>query len=794
MFLLIFLTTCAAEAQDFIFFSDSPSSSFYDPSFGTYTSPSLLELSNTNKFPVDINKVYAGMNSLRLKWTSRSGGDWGIAVASAGWVARDITTKDTLRFMVYSENIIDSASIPLISIEDANNIKAPKQKLSAYLRGIQPLVWTKVAVPLDIFKKIPGSADMTKIKTIYFYQSSQDGLEHTIYIDEIKMTKGATVVTVPPSTPASLLAKGYARHIDVKWNYNTENNIAGYKIYKFDGAVYKQIASVNKDENVYCDFVGQSANSFSYTVTAFDSSNTESAQSHAVTASTKDLSDNDLLDMLQESTFRYFWDYAHPVSGLSRERRGSENTVTSGGSGFGVMAILCGIERGFITRRAGAERILKISSFLAAKADRFHGVFPHWLNGSTGKVIPFSEYDNGGDVVETAFLIQGLLTARSYFDGENETEQQIRALITGIWEDVDWNFYRQSENSNYIYWHWSPNYAWKINMPVKGDNETMIVYLLASASPSHSVPASLYKNGYESNWDYRNGNSYYGIPLFVGQAYGGPLFFAHYSFLGFDPRNKKDSFTNYFINNKNRTLINRAYCIANSKGYTGYSENLWGLTASDNPDGYSAQSPSNDNGTITPSAALSSMPYTPEESMAVLKNLYYNYGTKIWGAYGFVDAFNLQRNWYASSYLAIDQGPIIDMVENYRSQLLWNCFMKNPEIQTMLSAVGFTSDTSTSVSDYVNNKPCKYTLYQNYPNPFNGGTVLRYQIPQNAYVSLKVYDQLGRETVILFDGYQTSGSYKYILNAQGLGLASGVYYYRLKAGNYTETKKLIYLK
>jgi len=298
--------------------------------------------------------------------------------------------------------------------------------------------------------------------------------------------------------------------------------------------------------------------------------------------------------------------------------------------------------------------MLKMLNFLQ-NADRFHGVWPHWIDGNTGHVIPFSTYDNGGDIVETSFMIEGLLTARNYFNRNTPDEQQIVQKITSLWEAVEWDWYTRN-NSGFIYWHWSPNYAWQMNMPIYGYMEAMIVYILAIASPTHPVSPAYWSSGWTTSNAYHNGRTYYGIKLDVGPDKGGPLFFAHYSFLGFDPRNKKDNFTNYFINNIHHTQINRAYCIANPHQFAGYGENCWGLTASDDPDGYQAHEPNNDNGTITPTAALSSMPYTPEYSMLALKHFYRDLGQNIWGNQGFCDAFNIGDHWYADSYLAIDQG------------------------------------------------------------------------------------------------------------------------------------------
>lgn len=404
-----------------------------------------------------------------------------------------------------------------------------------------------------------------------------------------------------------------------------------------------------------------------------------------------EISDEELLTKVQHQTFKYFWDFGHPVSGLARERNTSGETVTIGGSGFGVMSILVGIERGFITREEGINRLLKIVNFLLGSADRFHGVWSHWLNGTSGKVIPFSNNDNGGDLVETAFMIQGLITVRQYLDVQDATESEIISKINSIVNEVEWDWYTQN-GQNVLFWHWSPNYGWEKNHKITGWNEALIVYVLAASSNTHSIDPAVYTTGWSRSGNIVNntGNSYYGYTLPLRTDRGGPLFFSHYSFLGLDPRNLSDQYANYWTQNLNHTNINRAYCIANPKNYPGYSAQCWGLTASDNDRGYNAHSPDNDLGVITPTAALSSFPYTPDESMEALKHFYYILGDRLWGNYGFYDAFNVKAEWTASSYLAIDQGPIIVMIENYRTGLLWDLFMSAPEVQTGLTKLGFT--------------------------------------------------------------------------------------------------------
>lgn len=406
------------------------------------------------------------------------------------------------------------------------------------------------------------------------------------------------------------------------------------------------------------------------------------------------LSDDELLDEVQRQTFRYFWDFAHPVSGMARERSNrayhyGEEVVTTGGTGFGVMATVVAVHRGWITRDSAARHLLKMVKFLA-KADSYHGVFPHWLHGKTGKTIPFSRKDDGADLVENAFLFQGLLTARQYFDAKNPLESELRNRINWLWSEIEWNWFTKG-GEEVLYWHWSPNNGWAMNFPLRGFNECLITYVLAASSERYPVSPAVYHRGWAQSNFFKNGKSFFGIELPLGFDYGGPLFFSHYSFLGLSPKGLKDQYADYWKQNRNHTLINRAYCISNPKNFKGYGENCWGLTASDNHEGYNAHSPDNDLGVITPTAALSAFPYTPEYSMQALRHFYYTLGDKIWSEYGFVDAFNESENWYAKSHLAIDQGPIIVMIENYRSGLIWDLFMSCPEIFQGLKKLGFTS-------------------------------------------------------------------------------------------------------
>jgi len=413
------------------------------------------------------------------------------------------------------------------------------------------------------------------------------------------------------------------------------------------------------------------------------------------------LSDEALLDSVQRQTLRYFWDAAEPNSGLARERyhmdgvypQDDKHVVTSGGSGFGVMAIIAGIDRGFIGRQAGVDRLIKITDFLE-KADRFHGAWPHWWHGDTGKVKPFSKKDDGGDIVETSFMAQALLCVRQYFKDGNEQEQQLAAKADQLWKGIEWDWYQGPDKENILFWHWSPNYGWEKQHHITGYNECLITYILGVCSPTHPIPVEAYHEGWALGGEIASKSTRFGyeLPLLHRntEGYGGPLFWAHYSYLGLNPTNLVDKYANYWEHNKNHTLINRQHCIENPNDYAGYGEDCWGLTSSYSIKGYAGHSPKRDLGVISPTAALSSMPYSPEESMKVLRHLYEDLGDKVIGPYGPYDAFSIEENWYPEKYLAIDQGPIGVMIENYRTGLLWNLFMSSPEVQTGLDKLGFT--------------------------------------------------------------------------------------------------------
>ncbi len=406
------------------------------------------------------------------------------------------------------------------------------------------------------------------------------------------------------------------------------------------------------------------------------------------------LSDEALLELVQRQTFAFFWDGAHPASGLARDWNGvpqeaPNDLVAIGGSGFGVMAIIVACARGWITRAQGLSR-LSLMLDLLERAPCYHGLFPHFLNGATGATIPFSRKDDGGDIVETALLFQGLLCARQFFDSDVAIERTLRARITDLWIEVEWNWHQRS-GARVLTWHWSPNNGFSRAYEIRGWNECLLTYVLAAAAPRYAIDASVYHDGWAQGRSFLNGHAYYGVDLPLGPPFGGPLFFSHFSFCGLDPRGLEDAYADYWRQNTSHVRIQIEHCLRNPQHYAGYGRVCWGLTASDDPDGYRPHAPDEDTGVIAPTAALASFPYAPEAALAAMRYFYEKLGAHIWGRYGFADAFSESVGWVSGRYYAINQGPIVAMIENYRTGLLWALFMKDPDVRRGLRRLGFSS-------------------------------------------------------------------------------------------------------
>lgn len=704
--LLIFLLIAAAATpaladQNYsqqVFFVNSLSPGDYFYSRGKVSAPSSLQLVG-GKLPIETSTFISGPNAIKLQWQSMPKGGWEGELHIYKWRDRYVDFPGKYLFLWFcSKQGIPARDLPKISLRDLDGDFTQPLSIAAYTQDLKPGKWTRVRIPLASFRTASlYPFEPRRLAVVAFVQGAADQTPHTLFVDDIRVEDAASPAQPAPATPGNVRANGYERHIDIIWNAVNDPALAQYVIYRsMNGKPYRAIGVQRPGINRFCDFLGDPHATASYKVSARTSSLRESPLSSAVTASTHPMTDDQLLTMVEEASFRYYWEADEPHSGMTREDEpGNDDIVAVGASGFGIMSMIVGVDRGFITRQQGIDRLLRITAFLKT-ADRFHGAWPHFLSGSTGHVLPvFSMFDNGADLVETSFLMEGLLAARHYFKGDTPQEKELYKRITDLWLGVDWNWFRATPKRDALYWHWSPQYSFYIANRLTGWNEVMITYLLAIASPTHGVPPSLYYTGWAGeglpHHQYANGGTYYGIKLAVGSGTGGPLFFTDYSFMGYDPHGRRDKFADYFENNRNQALINQAYCIHDPHHWKGYGGDAWGLTAVDGPDGYVPYEPTPrlDDGTIAPTGAISAFAYTPKKSMLALKHFYRDLGAQVWSIYGFRDAFNLQENWYSGITMGLNQAPMAVMIENGRTGLVWRNFMANPEIQRMLKEVGF---------------------------------------------------------------------------------------------------------
>ncbi len=684
-----------------VFFENSLSPGSYFYSSGRASQPSTLRLVD-GKIPVETASFISGPNALSFEWNSAPSGGWSAELNLYKLRNRTVEFPGAdLYLWLYAPNGIRSQDLPRLALRDVHrNFTWPLQ-IGAFTPGLAPGRWTRVRIPLSAFHSASVHPfEPHRIDTLVFVQGAADAAPHTLYIDDVRIEDDPPPNQMAPPVPQGVAAKGYERHIDISWNPVTDPALAQYVIYRsVNGEAYRPIGVQRPGVNRYCDYTGDSHFTASYRVTARTSSLRESSPSVPATASTHPMTDDELLTMVQQASFRYYWEAAGPHSGMARENTpGNDDIIALGASGFGIMATVVAADRGFVTHRQAIDRLLQITAFLA-RADRFHGAWPHFLSDSTGHRLPvFDMYDDGADLVETSFLMEGLLTACQYFKADGPSGQELYDRITKLWRGVEWDWFRATPRREALYWHWSPEYSFYIANRLTGWNEVMITYLEAIASPTHPVPPSLYYTGYTGEGTdhvYGEHHTYYGIQLDMNYVPGspGPLFFTQYSYMGFDPRGLRDKYADYFVNNRNEALVSQAYSIANPLHMKGYGADCWGLTAVDGPDGYDEYKPFvTDDGTIAPTGAISSFAYTPSQSMLALRHFYRDLGAHVWGIYGFRDAFNLQENWYSGITMGLNQAPQTVMIENYRTGLVWKNFMANPEIGSALERIGFRSD------------------------------------------------------------------------------------------------------
>lgn len=684
-----------------VFFENSLSPATYFYSSGRASAPSTLRLMD-GKLPIEASAFISAPNALDLQWESMPTGGWSVEVRVYEWRNRTVEFPGSdLWIWVCAPQGMQAKALPRLALRDTDRNFTEPLDIGRFASDLVPGKWTRVRIPLAAFRSASVHAfEPHRLNTLVFVQGAADATPHTLYVDDIRIENEPVARQAAPPAPQGVQAKGYERHFDITWKPVDDVDLAQYVIYRsINGAAFEPIGVQRPGVNRFCDYTGNPHMTASYRVTARTSALVESLPSKAASASTHPMTDDELLTMVEEAGFRYYWEAAEPHSGMTRENTpGNDDIIALGASGFGVMAIVVGADRGFVTHEQAVERLMRITGFLAT-ADRYHGAWPHFLRGSTGRRLPvFDQYDNGADLVETSFLMEGLLTARQYFKNDGPQGRELYERITKLWEGVEWNWFRGMPTHDALYWHWSPEYSFHIANRLTGWNEVMTTYLEAIASPTHGIPASDYYSGWVGEGignKYANGKSYYGINLEVGGGTGGPLFFTDYSFMGFDPHKLSDRFTNYFDQNRHQALINLAYCTQNPGKWKGYGADTWGLTAVDGPEGYVPYEPTKDldDGTIAPTGAISAMVYTPEQSMAALRHFYRDLGAQVWDIYGFRDAFNLQRNWYSGITMGLNQAPMTVMIENHRTGLVWRNFMANPEVQPLLQKLAAASRT-----------------------------------------------------------------------------------------------------
>ncbi len=780
VFVSLVLFYKAGNSQEVYFFSEGTGPTFYDQgivdksnlgeSTFEYTYPPELPQYN-DKVPCSTT-AYKGSTSLKFNYFSSENGNWKATIYRSDWSSADISGLDSLLFYIYSNDPLPAEALPLIGIRAANisgsgDVNSNLYNISNYNSDIEAGKWTKIKFPLSIIfnDSENSSLDYSAVKGIIFNQSEKNNTSRLILIDEITAFKSIGVI--PPVTVFS--AVGYDSHAELNWEYPSDK--LTYRIYaSFDGGQNFEIRTETTD-NYYLDFVpaeGRNKTVIYRIVTLFQGEESAYNEKSAVI---RDFTDDELLDMFERYTFRYFWEGAHQATGMALERsNGSETTAATGATGMGLLAMIVAYEREYKPREEIKDRILMILNFIE-NCDRHHGAWSHWYNADTYKTQSFSPDDDGGDLVETSYLVQGLIALKNYFTGDDQKSITIRQKADQLWKGVDWDWYRQG-GQNVLYWHWSPNYGFQKNMKVTGWNECLVTYLMAASSPTHGIPKVVYDQGWARNGAILYKRTYYGLEINLSPNWGGPLFWIHYSFLGINPNGLKDQYADYWQENVNTAKIHYKYAINNPLGHTNYSEKCWGLTASDDPFGYTAHRPmDNDNGTISPTAALASMPYTPEESIKALKYFYRERGADIFGKYGPYDAFNDDVNWVEKAYLGIDQGPIIDMIENYRTGLLWKNVMNDSDVQAGLQKLGF--DYTTAVMPEL-----KTESFKVYPNPAKNKVFVH--LPENK-TSRKYYVKLySSEGNLVKETILTGGTTDSEINISNL--KNGMYLVQLTDG------------
>ncbi len=794
MALLCLAGIVGLHAQEAWFFTEGTDLTFYDQgivavadlgeSYFEYTFPPG---GNENKWNDKIpcsTTAYRGSTSLKFNYSSSDNGNWRVRVFRSDWSSVDLTELDTLAFFIYSAEGMPASALPLmgfVAVEKGGTGELVSRLFS--LVGINEDIpagqWTRIVLPLD---EVMGDAansqlDFSKTKAVVFNQSESDNSSRVFLADDVVAFKSLGEIPVPQD----FSAQGYDSHAQLSWTQPVPD--LSYLISaSYDGGNTFQ-ERTESTASSYMDFVAEEHRNMTIIYRIVTRAQGQESAPLDAEARIRDLTDDELMDMVQRYSFRYFWEGAHQASGMALERsNGNGRTAASGATGMGLMAMIVAYEREYEPREEIKDRILMILDFLES-CDRHHGAWSHWYNADTRKTQPFSPNDNGGDLVETSFVVEGLIALKHYFTGDDASSVQIREKADELWKGVEWDWY-QREGENVLTWHWSPTVGWEMNMKIRGWMETLVTYIMAASSPDHGIPLEVYTEGWTRNGEIFNRRRFYDLDIYLSPNWGGPLFWVHYSHLGVDPYGLNDEHISYWDEYVNTALIHYEYGKENPKNFLNYSGDNWGLTASDDPDGYTAHRPwNNDNGTVSPTAALASMPYTPAESMKALKYFYRERGNELFGPYGPYDAFNDSRSWIQEAYIGIDQGPIVVMIENHRTRLIWDTMMKDADVQAGMEKLGFWYDPTVSAPQ--SKTKDAFSLY---PNPGDGAFTISlpgWQSGQAA--SLKLFSVEGKllRTAVLNQAES---------HLNWNDLESGLYLVRLQQGSVIRNSKVLIQK
>ncbi len=678
---------------------------YYDASVPVITPPSQLTTVASpygGKLPILTNQAFTGTQSGLLQWTSAPGGNWTIYIACPGFQAYDATGYSNVVLFVNGPLPIPATSLPQVGLESTTSQKTAVVNVGAFLtQGMDgdTSTWQKVVLPLTAFQPY-GQFSLAQFKDVFFNQGAADNLTRTMWLDNLRVRDGFI-----PGAPGGVVTRAGDRNVILHWSRNSEADVVGYNIYRS--------ANTNGPFNLlspqpglapsFTDFAVTNGQPYFYLVRAFNGAWVESPNSAVVSGRPHSFaSDAEFLEYVQQASFDFFWHEANPANALVRDRSQPFSPISIAGVGFELTGIGIAIDHGWISRDQGRQRVLTaLRNFWNGPQGTnttgmigYNGWFYHMLRLDTATRDGSSELSS----IDTALLLAGVLYVRQYFDTDQPDETEIRSLASAIFNRVDWQWMANGGSS--LSMGWQPESGF---LPWRwiGYNEAMILYIMGLGAPTNPLPPgqwSSWISGYL--WHTNYGYAYVEFP---------PLFGHQYSHCWIDFRHIGDAYMNghgisYFENSRRATLAQQAYCVANPGGYAGYGSNVWGLSACDGPgygsySGYTARGAppaQNDDGTIAPTAVGGSMPFAAEICLPTLRHFYDQFLTNLWFGYGFRDAFNLTANWWDSDVLSIDQGAILLMAENYRSQAVWQRFAQIPEIQRGLQAAGFTNLASAT--------------------------------------------------------------------------------------------------